>query len=101
MKILKDVQLWPIYSDKQEVMKFTADQNDLSPNADSLYLNWINYASWHSFPNVYYWNSTEELIDLLTEPSLYDFNELSDSSRKLEREKFTVFEKFVRRLTLG
>jgi hypothetical protein len=100
MKILTDVQLWPIYSNKQEVMKFTADQNNLSPNADALHFSWINYASWHSFPNVYYWNSTEELIDLLTKPSLYNFNELSDSSCKLERMKFDIFEKFVRRLTL-
>lgn len=66
-QILDDVQLFPYYAKEKNLQDFNPySMNQLTdPNVGSLQIDWINRASWKNFPNVEYWDSKEELIELL------------------------------------
>jgi hypothetical protein len=63
--LLQDVRLWPVYAEKSEIMKFYKDLDPRSPNSETFTNEWLQFASWKYLPNVWYWDSVEELFELI------------------------------------
>lgn len=66
-KQLNDVSLWPKYAAREQIQMFRLDQKPDSPNASAVRDEWLDAASWHTFPNIRYWNDLSELSQLLSE----------------------------------
>lgn len=86
-KLLNDVRLWPIYSDSESVFQLPIDRTTNSPNSQKLSMDWLRLASWHSFPNVQFWESVDDLNDLISSQADSDFLMNSTNAHEWELKK--------------
>ena len=89
--LLEDVRLWPVYADKSEIMKFSKDLDPRSPNSENFTKEWLEFASWKYLPNVWYWDSVEELFELIHLLEKLDKSKVNENQLNyevLKKEKF-------------